>query len=304
MDPLTGGTTSVGPLGFGRVEGLAFDPLSTTLYGADADSGQLLTIDTGTGAGTAVGSIGFTEVYGLAFDPNAGVLYGVAGPSAHLLTIDPVSGAGTLVGPTGLPTIRGLAFDAAGGTLYGIQTQGIVSRLAMLDPSTGAGTPVGYLMHPDTGRGYLFELQPVTYCTAGVSSSGCRAALSACGLASGTDPAGFVLSAATVEGGRNGTFVFGTSGRQASPWGNGTSFQCVVPPLKRAGMLHSGGAPGSCAGTMSQDLNSLWCSTCPAPGANPGAGATVQAQLWFRDPGSTSNRTTGLSDAIEFVVAP
>jgi hypothetical protein len=29
----------------------------------------------------------------------------------------------------------------------------------------------------------------------------------------------------------------------------------------------------------------------------------VQAQLWYRDPLSTSNQTTSLSDAIEFVVA-
>jgi hypothetical protein len=38
--------------------------------------------------------------------------------------------------------------------------------------------------------------------------------------------------------------------------------------------------------------------------ANPGAGAQVQAQLWYRDPQNTSNQTTSLSDAIEFLVAP
>ena len=37
---------------------------------------------------------------------------------------------------------------------------------------------------------------------------------------------------------------------------------------------------------------------------NPGAGAIVQAQLWYRDPVSTSNQTTSLSDAIEFCVSP
>jgi hypothetical protein len=30
----------------------------------------------------------------------------------------------------------------------------------------------------------------------------------------------------------------------------------------------------------------------------------VQAQLWYRDPGSTSNQTTSLSDATEFSVGP
>jgi hypothetical protein len=30
----------------------------------------------------------------------------------------------------------------------------------------------------------------------------------------------------------------------------------------------------------------------------------VQAQLWYRDPDSTSNQTTSLSNALEFAVAP
>jgi hypothetical protein len=39
-------------------------------------------------------------------------------------------------------------------------------------------------------------------------------------------------------------------------------------------------------------------------GKNLGAGAVVQAQLWYNDPASTSNQTTSLSDAVEFGVAP
>jgi hypothetical protein len=42
----------------------------------------------------------------------------------------------------------------------------------------------------------------------------------------------------------------------------------------------------------------------PAPAKNPGAGAAARAQLWYRDPFSTSSQTTSLSDAIEFVVGP
>ena len=53
-----------------------------------------------------------------------------------------------------------------------------------------------------------------------------------------------------------------------------------------------------------QDLNALWCPTCPNPAKNPGAGAVVQAQLWYRDPLSSSNQTTSLSGAIEFLVEP
>ena len=35
-----------------------------------------------------------------------------------------------------------------------------------------------------------------------------------------------------------------------------------------------------------------------------GAGAVVQAQLWYRDPWNSSNQTTSLSDAVEFTVGP
>ena len=59
------------------------------------------------------------------------------------------------------------------------------------------------------------------------------------------------------------------------------------------------GTSGACDGSFAQDLNALWSS---APAKNPGAGATVQAQLWYRDPLNTSNQQTSLSNAIEFGV--
>jgi len=72
----------------------------------------------------------------------------------------------------------------------------------------------------------------------------------------------------------------------------------------RAGLQTGTGTAGQCDGTLSQDLNAHWCPGCPKPSHNPGAGATVQAQLWYRDALNTSNQTTSFSDAIEFVLAP
>jgi len=145
---------------------------------------------------------------------------------------------------------------------------------------------------------------PATYCTSGLSASGCQALISALGAASATASSGFVLSASGGEGAKDGLFFFGGSGRQANPWGNGTSYQCVVPPVRRAGLLSGAGTAGQCDGLFAQDLNALWCATCPKPQKNYGAGSVVQAQLWYRDPLNTSNQTTSLSDAIEFLVGP
>jgi hypothetical protein len=144
----------------------------------------------------------------------------------------------------------------------------------------------------------------VDYCTAGTSASGCQALIAGTGMPSATGSGGFFIHADYVEGKKDGMFFFGTSGRQANPWGNGTSFQCVAPPTHRAGLLQGIGTSGSCDGLFSQDLNARWCPTCPKPNHNPGAGARVQAQLWYRDPDSTSNQTTSLSNALEFAVAP
>jgi hypothetical protein len=141
----------------------------------------------------------------------------------------------------------------------------------------------------------------VGYCTAGTSASGCQSTLSSTGLASASAPSGFVVTANATEGNVAGQFFWGTNGRQAAPWGTGTSFQCVAPPVKRGGLIPPSGTDGSCDGQPSQDLNARWSLK---PNQNPGAGATVQIQYWYRDPFNTSNQTTSLSDGGEFTVCP
>jgi len=142
---------------------------------------------------------------------------------------------------------------------------------------------------------------PVVYCTAGISASGCQANISASGTPSATAPTGFFLDLTNLEGQKDGLFFFGTNGQQANTWGSGTSFQCVAPPVKRAGLQLGNGTVGACDATFHQDLNARWTAK---PNQNPGAGAVVQAQAWYRDPQNTSNQTTSLSDAIEFTVQP
>ena len=172
----------------------------------------------------------------------------------------------------------------------------ISSTLGYTDLGAGLGAALDLF--------FACETPATSYCTAGTSAAGCQAALSACGTPSGTASGGFELHATQVEGGKDALFFLGSSGRQANPWGSGTSFQCVTPPVTRASLLTGRGTPEACDGAFFQDLNALWCPTCPKPAKNPGAGAVVQAQLWYRDPLNTSNQTTSLSDALEFLVGP
>jgi arylsulfatase A-like enzyme len=147
---------------------------------------------------------------------------------------------------------------------------------------------------------------PGNYCTPGSSASGCQATLSASGTPSATATSGFVVTAAGVEGGKNGLFFFGSNGRQANPWGGTSSFQCVVPPVRRGGLLGASGTVGNCDGTFVQDLNALWCPSCSSPLKNPGAGAVTQIQAWYRDPQAAvpPGQRTALSDGYEFTVLP
>lgn len=144
-------------------------------------------------------------------------------------------------------------------------------------------------------------VETVSYCTAGTSASGCTAEIFTSGIPSATGTTGFHLMATGIEGAKDGLFFTGVNGQQANAWGNGTSFQCVIPPVKRAGLLTASGNTGSCDGIFSQDLHARWVAK---PAQNPGSGAVMQAQAWYRDPMNTSNQTTSLSNAVEFTVAP
>ena len=158
----------------------------------------------------------------------------------------------------------------------------------------------------NAGSGFVFTLTggPINYCTAGTSAIGCQAMISASGTPSASAASGFTITVAGLEGQKDGLIFFGSNGRQANPWGSGTSFQCVVPPVVRTPLITGTGTTGVCDGVYIKDLNAEWCSTCPFPAKNPGVGALVQAQGWYRDPQNTSNQTTSLSNAIEFSVCP
>ena len=141
----------------------------------------------------------------------------------------------------------------------------------------------------------------VSYCTAGTTASGCQVNLSSAGTPSLSLPSGFTVTGANGEGSKDGIFFLGQNGQQANPWGNGSSFQCVVPPVQRTPTQSGVGANNTCDGNWSIDLNA-WSAANPVKA--PAAGIPTQVQFWFRDPANTSSQTTSLSDALSFMMAP
>lgn len=137
----------------------------------------------------------------------------------------------------------------------------------------------------------------VSYCTAGTSSGGCVAVLSAVGTPSATAGAGFTLTASSVEGQKQGVLLCGTdnSGFIPLPWGASSSLVCGKSPIRRSTRVDA----GACDGSPALDGSSL-AVTLGVLGAPFTAAQKVYARAWRRDP--SSPKTTALSDALEFVV--
>lgn len=177
----------------------------------------------------------------------------------------------------------GMLFGTGGTAL---DPQGFGGRIYSASFSLNGGTPA-----------------VVAYCTAGTSTNGCVPSISALGLASVSNSAGFSINVANVEGSKQGLIFYGISGRVASPWSAGsTSLICVKPPTQRMLLLSSGGSSGQCNGAFSTDWLAFLAATPSALGEPFGSGATVNAQAWYRDPPAI--KTTNLSNALEFITLP
>ena len=268
--------------------------------------------------GTGVPEIGPCPAWG---GPADMILFSVRMGSAVVGVIDPITGfpiePGDILMPPPLlgmpPTIFVAAENLGLSTMRFFGFPDDVDALDITPPmidcnGNGIEDGVDLVMGaPDCNGNLVLDSceSPVNYCTAGHSASGCQALLTATGTASASAPSGFVVAAGTVEGPKGGLFFYGQNGRQANPWGNSTSYQCVVPPVKRGALLTPSGTIGLCDGAFSVDLNATWCPICPKPLHAPTPGVPLQIQLWYRDPANTANnQKTSLSDALEVIPCP
>ena len=141
------------------------------------------------------------------------------------------------------------------------------------------------------------------YCTPGTASGGCVPLMSFSGNPSVAASSGFTLSCDDLPGQRTGLVFYGTSGAQAILWGvGGSSFLCVKPPTQRTPAQGSGGTVNVCDGTLSLDLLAFLAANPSAVGQPIGAGQSLFAQTWYRDPPAV--KTTNLSDAVQVVLCP
>lgn len=144
---------------------------------------------------------------------------------------------------------------------------------------------------------------PVSYCTAGTTSSGCNALITANAQPSASFASPCLVTVSNVEGNRSGLVFFSIAGQNNLPWAPGsTSFFCVKTPVQRTAVQLSGGLSGTCNGTLSLDWNAFRLANPGGLGSPWSAGQKTWMQGWFRDPPAT--KTTNLSNALELTHAP
>lgn len=136
IDPASGSTRLIGPIGIAQVTDIAFQ--GPTLYGVSFSN--LLRINKSTGAGTNIGAIGLST-NGLAVSSD-GIIYASGG--GQLIRINPVTGAGTAIGSfgSGLSSCGDIAFDS-NDNLYAALYSGSNVVLAHVNRTTGAATVIG-----------------------------------------------------------------------------------------------------------------------------------------------------------------
>jgi hypothetical protein len=149
LDLATGTRSTIGPIHFSDVEGLAFSP-DGILYGVADASKSLITIDVHSGHGTLVGDLGIHGQgvgaqdaldFGLTFDCSGELLLS-SDTTAKLWRVNRGTGATSdqhlLSGK-----ITGLA--ARAGEVYGLSAEDGHNSLYRIDPTAGTATLIGPL---------------------------------------------------------------------------------------------------------------------------------------------------------------
>lgn len=148
------------------------------------------------------------------------------------------------------------------------------------------------------------SVQPTVFCTAGTTSNGCSASISASGNPNVTHSAPCQITISNVEGQKVGIIFYGLASQYhaSCPLVYGSSVQCVRAPIARTGTQTTGGSAGQCNGTLSLDWGVFQLANPSGLGQPWAAGNRAYVQGWFRDPPNC--KTTSLSDAVELTYQP
>jgi len=139
-----------------RWQGLAFNPVSETLFAIDGTNRLYSVTTAGSFAslGIVTGVTGLVDTFsGLAYDAQTSGLYAMAAGRGQLVRIGFETGGpvATPIGPTRAGVYRALEFDGRARVFYTVNMEAASARLVRLDALSGAATIVGPLGNSPQG---------------------------------------------------------------------------------------------------------------------------------------------------------
>ena len=162
IDPGNGNATEIGPVGFRRCGGLAYDELNSTLFATcersdGSETPVLVRINPATGAGTEVGVLDVCSNWNdLSFRNSDNDLFATGfgntcgGGENTLVTVNTATGMGTIVGPMGNDGCCGNAMAfSPGDTLFFMDgDRGPPDTLYIVNQITGAANAIANVSYP------------------------------------------------------------------------------------------------------------------------------------------------------------
>lgn len=138
-----------------NLNGLDGDATTGRVWGLDAGSGRLYSVNPGTGTATVLAGALFTSnANGLAYDANRDRLW-ISNNSGQIQFYDLLSGQHGSAGNTGLTNLEGLAFDAASDTLYALRDTD--DRIYTIATDTLASAAISPALEGGNWRGLAFD---------------------------------------------------------------------------------------------------------------------------------------------------
>lgn len=158
IDVPTRSATDVGPytmIDAFNLNGLAANANTGQLYGLDAGSGAIFSVDPDTAAATAItGNVFLGNANGLAYDANRNRLW-VSNNNGLVSFLDLTSGQAGTVGTAQINNLEGLAFDAATDTLFALSDTD--DRIYTLDVDSLAATALTGSLGGGNWRGLTYD---------------------------------------------------------------------------------------------------------------------------------------------------
>lgn len=186
----------------------------------------------------------------------------------------------------------GMQFNNGAGRPLSLNDSGVIhTRLGFTDSTSAIATVT-----------FAPTAIPESYCTAGTTSNGCVALITASANPKIDHSNAVTISVNGAEGQKAGLIYYGLT-RHSLPWcsSGGSSYLCVKSPTQRTPVQDTAGTNNGCDGTMTLDWSAFQIG-----GGNLGnpflAGNKVDLQAWFRDPSSC--KTTSLTNAVELTYQP